>query len=68
MQVNLYLNKREVYGNTVYYPACTNSKLLAQIAGTKTLTQYALSRAVLMGYELLEADSGTSLLPETIDR
>lgn len=50
----LYVERKQVYGNTVYYPACEASKLFARIANTKTLTEHTLNMCILLGYELLE--------------
>ena len=38
------------YGTMTYYPACEKSKLLAEIAGTKTLTVDTLKKAYALGY------------------
>lgn len=40
------------YGSWVYYPACGKSGLFAQIAGTKTLTSYALTLIKEMGVDV----------------
>lgn len=40
------------YGNELIYPVCENAKLLAQLAGTKTLTQNALATIKLLGYQI----------------
>ena len=40
------------YGIRVVYPACHTSKLLAQLAGTRTLTDRALSVVKQMGYSI----------------
>lgn len=41
-----------VYGNLVVYPACENSRILASIAGTKTLTLEALAKIALLGFDI----------------
>ena len=38
------------YGNRVVYPACQTSKLIAQLAGTRTLTDRALALVKQLGY------------------
>jgi len=38
------------YGTTVVYPACHTSKLIAQLAGTRTLTDRALAIVKQLGY------------------
>ena len=40
------------YGNRVVYPACQTSKLIAQLAGTRTLTDRALAVAKQLGYSI----------------
>ena len=41
---------REVYGIRTIYPACDTAKLLARLAGTKTLTAAALATIRALGY------------------
>ena len=67
-QANAYLNNvclplyrrmvievsvKSVYGNTLIYPANENAKLLAQIAGTKTINNQALALAERMGFSIV---------------
>lgn len=40
------------YGIEVIYPHCEQSKLLAKLAGTKTITQHALQTIGALGYEI----------------
>lgn len=40
------------YGIETAYPACEQSRLLAKLAGTKTLTHYALQTIAALGYEI----------------
>ena len=40
-------------GKDLYYPACSKSKLFAQIAGTTTLTPETLSKIMFLGYEVI---------------
>ena len=40
------------YGNRVVYPACHTSKLIAQLAGTRTLTDRALAVVKQLGYAI----------------
>ena len=40
------------YGVRAVYPHCEQSKLLAQLAGTKTLTSFALQTITALGYEI----------------
>jgi hypothetical protein len=48
--MNITIEVRDVYGQTMYYPVCDKAKLFAQIAGTKTLTQDTLRKIELLGY------------------
>lgn len=41
-----------VYGNAVVYPHCDDSRVFAQIAGTKTLTPDTIRLIRLLGYEV----------------
>ena len=40
------------YGLETAYPVCDQSKLLARLAGTKTLTSYALDTIAALGYQI----------------
>jgi len=40
------------YGIETAYPHCEQSKLLARLAGTKTLTHHALDTIAALGYEI----------------
>lgn len=44
-----------VYGKATIYPACERSELIAQIAGTKTLTHSTLALAERLGFDIYEA-------------
>ena len=41
---------REVYGNRTVYPVCPTAQLLAQLAGTRTLTPAALRTIEQLGF------------------
>jgi hypothetical protein len=41
---------KDQYGNDVVHPDCVNSRLLAKIAGTKTLTPDTIKYAKRLGY------------------
>jgi Flp pilus assembly CpaE family ATPase len=43
---------KEVYGNTLYYPLCDNGKTFAEIAGKKTLTKEIISMIKTLGYAI----------------
>ena len=40
------------YGVRVVYPHCEQSKLLAQLAGTRTITSHALKTITALGYQI----------------
>lgn len=50
---------KEVYGNRTIYPLNDQAQLLAQIAGTKTLTPQNVKLAKLLGFhfEIVQAVS-----------
>lgn len=50
--ISILIRSREVYGKTTWYPLCSDAKLLAAIAGTKTLTVETLSLARKMGIDV----------------
>jgi hypothetical protein len=41
---------KDIYGNRAIYPACDTAKLLAKLAGTKTITVHALETIKQLGY------------------
>lgn len=43
---------RHVYGVATAYPVCDTAKLLARLAGTKTLTAEALATIRALGYRI----------------
>jgi len=51
--MNIYVNERSVYGNTMVYPACDKAKAFANIAGTKTLTFETIAEIKNLGYDIL---------------
>ena len=44
--------KNNPYGNPLAYLACSNAKLFAEIAGTKTLTKETLEKIKWLGVEI----------------
>jgi hypothetical protein len=44
---------RSVYGRETVYPACPQSRIFADIAGTRTLTPETLAHIVRLGVEVL---------------
>jgi hypothetical protein len=43
---------KQVYGNRSIYPVCAKSKILADLAGTKTFTSRALDSIKALGYSI----------------
>jgi uncharacterized protein YfbU (UPF0304 family) len=50
MKITIRIEKN--YGIETAYPACQQSKLLAKLAGTKTLTHHALETIAALGYSI----------------
>ena len=50
MKITIKIEKN--YGIETAYPSCDQSRLLAKLAGTKTLTRHALDTIAALGYEI----------------
>ena len=50
MKITIRIEKN--YGIETAYPHCEQSKLLARLAGTKTLTHHALDTIAALGYQI----------------
>jgi len=50
MENKLTVRKEQAWGNVRIVPVCQTSKLLARLAGTKTLTDQAVRIAKELGY------------------
>lgn len=48
----ILVDVRDVYGRETIYPACATAELLAQLAGTRTLTRAALATIRALGYSV----------------
>lgn len=46
---------KNVYGELKAYPACSQSRIFAEIAGTKVLTHYTLTQIEALGYEITQS-------------
>ena len=53
MITRIEITVRKVYGVPTIYPANDQAKLLAKIAGTKTLTNASLALAEQMGFSIV---------------
>ena len=49
--MTLVIQVKNVYGNTLIYPACDKSRLFCQLMGTKTLTDLSVSVIKQLGYD-----------------
>jgi hypothetical protein len=58
--VVIEIRAEKVYGNWVIYPMNPAAKLLAEIAGTKTLTNNTLQLAERMGFLIKEVVSAVT--------
>jgi hypothetical protein len=57
MTQTISIKKKEVYGQTKFYPACEKSKIFAKLLGQQTLTKQNLKTIALLDYEItLEQD------------
>lgn len=54
---SLVVRVDRVYGNLVTYPVCERAKLIAEIAGSKTLTHATLCYAERLGFEIVPVDA-----------
>lgn len=52
---------KNVYGNNLVYPACTQAEHFASIAGTKTLSPYVVEKVKALGYEIRIENKGVVL-------
>ena len=52
---------KNIYGHDVVYPACKTARLFADIAGTITLTPFAIGRIKSLGYEVRIENKGLVL-------
>jgi len=48
--MRLIVEKKQVYGNALVYPACNKSRLIARLAGNETLTAGTIAIAKNLGY------------------
>lgn len=50
--MNILIEVRQVYGNTLYYPACEKAKAFCQLTNAKTLSQSAIAIIRRLGYDI----------------
>ena len=58
----IVIRVENVWGQYKIYPVCERSKLIAELAGTKTLTNATLCLAERLGFEILADNNGAALL------
>lgn len=52
METVIHIERRQVYGNPVYYPVSHNGRILAQMLDQKSLTLKDLRNIALLGFKL----------------
>lgn len=57
-----------VYGKVTVYPVCDRAKLIAQLAGTTTLTHGALCLAERLGFEIVLAEGSANALNAALNQ
>lgn len=57
--MQLTVRKKNVYGNELIYPICETAKLLATLAGRKTLTGSDIRIIKALGYTLISGEVET---------
>ena len=50
MDKAIQVTVKDIYGSRAIYPACDTAKLLAKLAGTKTITAASLDVIKQLGY------------------
>jgi hypothetical protein len=51
--MKIYVSVKNVYGQTLVYPACPKAEIFAAITRTKTLSRDVLTRIESLGYEIV---------------
>lgn len=59
----IYVEIKNVYGNETIYPACQQSKFLAELAGHKTLTNRDIDTIKKLGYEIQQTFKNSLFTP-----
>ena len=59
--MEVYINIKEVYGNTLIYPVNDTASLLLRLTGKKTFSPHDLNTLKLLGYEIKEASKLNSI-------
>lgn len=51
--MEVYVEKRVIYGNTLYYPACWNAKTFCRLTNQKTLSLGHIEDIKSLGFKVL---------------
>ncbi len=51
--MEIYVEKKTVYGNTLYYPACWNAKTFCRLTNQKTLSLGHIRDIKVLGFKVL---------------
>ena len=69
MDSTIAVSVRNVYGKDKYYPGNDQARVLADIAGTKTLTLATMRKAVAMGFAIKRIEANpTDRVPPFIGK
>ena len=58
MENKLSIRTKMSYGRVLYYPACRVSRIVAELAGTKTLSGEELQKLSAVGFEISYDEPG----------
>jgi hypothetical protein len=50
--MNITVRIKQVYGRDTIYPVCETAQTFARLAGTKTLSEYAISQIKQLGFKV----------------
>lgn len=62
MDRDIYVVSKNVYGRSLLYPDCKQSRLFCQLCGTETITPHMLGCISEMGFEVVERMVGNPAL------
>ena len=50
--MKIIIERKQVYGKTLYYPVCQNAEIFASLTKTRTLDQFQLKKIKSLGYTI----------------
>tara|TARA_R100000655_G_scaffold80270_2_gene119694 strand:- start:139 stop:321 length:183 start_codon:yes stop_codon:yes gene_type:complete len=50
--MKIIIERKQVYGKTLYYPVCQTSEIFASLTKTRTLDQFQLKKVKSLGYTI----------------